>query len=66
MPRFMIKNLKSNDTIQFQAERTWVTIKRLENGKLMASLQENGSYEYYQVDEEGVDHLIDSATSILL
>lgn len=66
MPRFMIKNLKSNDTIQFQAERTWVTIKRLENGKLMASLQENGSYEYYQVDEEGVDHLIDSVTSILL
>lgn len=66
MPRFRIKNLKSNDTVQFQAGRDWNTIERLENGMLMVSRQGNGDYEYYEVDEKSANRLIDSATSELL
>lgn len=66
MPKYKIKDLRPNDTVQFQSWREWNTIARLENGTLMVSCQGDGAYERYEIDEKGADRLIKTATSELI
>ena len=64
--KFNIKDLKSNDTVQFQASRDWVTISRLNDATLMVSRQGQGSYSCGEVSEDEANCLIGEASSDLL
>ena len=66
MPKFKIKELKKDDSVQFQAGRDWCTIRRNSNNILEVSITRSGSYEDYDIDEKGANRLLGTATSALL